>query len=223
MVAITPFTLILSILSGVLVQAIPQHQQRDDPICVAQTTITVTAPAVSDPTTIPDANEQKAAGISGNGANAEVTVTRTVTVIRTIDGVPEQTSDNGVTETVTVTSTETSTVTIQTPPETKISDPTTEPKESKSPEPAAPSPPVVHPQFDSGTKPVPYGNSSLHPSNSSSGSPHVPVPVLPKPSSTVGIQPSSEYALPAPSGYENSIYFTNWSVTLCPSFLSPSN
>ncbi|KAK7719721.1 Chitinase 4 [Diaporthe eres] len=159
-----------------------------------------------------NANEQQAAGISGNGANAEVTVTRIVTVIRTIDGVPEQTSDNGVTETVTVTSTETSTVTVQPPPETKIADLTEETQESSSPEPAVPSPPIVHPHYGNTIQPVPYGNSSSPSSNSSSGLP--PIPVLPKPSSAVGVEPYSEYALPVPSGYENSIYFTNWSVNV---------
>lgn len=188
MVAITPFTLILSILAGVLVGAIPQHQQRDDRVCIDHTTITVTAPAAADPTTPPD---------------AVVTITRTVTVVQTVDSVPEETSDNGVTETVTVFSTETSTVTVQAPLETKISDPTTEPQESQSPEPAPPSPPlppIAHPQFWNVTQPVPYGNSSLPSTNSSSGLPHTPV--LPKPSSTANFDASS--------GYENSLYFTNW-------------
>ena len=67
MFAITPFTLILSILAGVLVGAIPQHQPRDDPICVGPTTITVTAPATADPTTLPDANEQQAALVHQRG------------------------------------------------------------------------------------------------------------------------------------------------------------
>lgn len=200
MIAITPFTLILSILAGVLVGAIPQHQQRDDPICIGQTTITITAPATADSTTPPDANEQQAAGISGYGANAAVTVTRTVTVVRTVDSVPEQTSDHGVTETVTVFSTETSTVTVRPPPETKTSGLVTVPQES--PGPGSPSPPIAHPLSGNDTQPVPYGNSSLPSSNSSYGLP--PVPVLPKPSSAVGT------GTPVSSGYENSLYFTNW-------------
>lgn len=202
MVAITPFTLILLILAGVLVGAIPQHQQRDDCVCIDHTTITVTAPATTDPTTPPD---------------AVVTITRTVTVVQTVDSVPEETSDNGVTETVTVVRTETSTVTVQAPLETEISDPTAEPQESQSPEPTPPSPPIVHPQYGDATRPVPYGNSSLPSTNSSSGLPHTPV--LPKPSSTAGFDASSGYALPMSSGYENSLYFTNWLVFLPTPFL----
>lgn len=203
MVSFTPFTLILSILAGVLVGAIPQHQQRDDRVCVDHTTITVTAPAAADSTTPPD---------------AVVTITRTVTVVQTVDSVPEETSDNGVTETVTVFSTETSTVTVQAPLETKISDPTTEPQESQSPEPAPPSPPIAHPQYGDATQPVPYGNSSLPSTNSSSALPHTPV--LPKPSSTADLDASSGYALPVSSGYENSLYFTNWLVFLLTSPLT---
>lgn len=205
MISITSFTLVLSILAGVLVGAIPQHQQRDDPVCVDRT-ITVTAPSVSGPTPLPDSNEQPAAGLSENEANAVVTVTRTVTVVRTTDSVPETTSDDGVTETVTITSTETSTVTIHPLLETQIAEITTEPQESPNPEPAAPLPPIVLPHFVNATQSVPFGNSSLPSNDSSSG--------LPKPPSAVGIAPPSEYALPVPSGYENSLYFTNWSVTL---------
>lgn len=208
MVVITPFTLILLILAGVLVGAIPKHHQRDDPICVDRT-VTITAAAAANPTPLPYVNELDAA----EEAKAVVTVTRTVTVIRTVDSVPEQTSDIGVPETVTVFSTETSTVTVQPPLETGTSDPTAEPQYYSSPEPAAPSPALVRPYFGNATQPVPYGNASLPSSNSSSGLPHNPV--LPKPSSTA-LDPSLEYVLPVSSGYENSIYFTNWSVASCP-------
>lgn len=202
MISITSFSLILSILAGVLVGAIPQHQQRDGPICIDKTTITVTAPAAADPTTPPD---------------AVVTVVKTVTVVRTVDSVLEQTSNDGVTETVTVFSTETSTVTVQPPLETQISDLTTGPEGTPSPRPVAPLPPIVQPHFGNATQPVPYSNSSLPSSNSSSSLPYIPV--LPKPSSTVGTEPSSGFSLPISSGYENSLYFANWSVTQCPFFV----
>lgn len=205
MIFITPISLILSTLAGVLVGAIPQPQQRDGPICIGQTTITVvtvTVPAAADPTTPPD---------------EVVTVTETVTDVRTIDSVLEQASDYGATETVVVFTTEWVTIIVQPPIATEISDLTTGPTESPSPEPVAPLPPVVQPDFGNATNPGPNGNSSLPSSNSSSGLPHVPV--LPEPSSDAAIGPSSEFAQPvSSSGYENSLYFTNWSVTKFPSF-----
>lgn len=208
----TPFTLTLPILAVVLVGAIPQHHQRDDPICVDQTTITITAPVATDP--IPPSNsneqEQELTGLPEKGANVVVTVTSTVTVVRTIDNAPEQSLDEAVTKTVMIFSTETSTVTVEAPLETKVSDLTTEPDESLSPGPAAPLPSIVQPHF--GIEPVPYGNSSLPLNGSSSGLPHMSN--LSKPSSTAAIASSSGYALPVSPGYENSIYFTNWSVAL---------
>ena len=196
--AIASFVLIVSSSISVLVGAIPQHQPRDDPLCVDQTTITITAPAIADPTTLPEANGQ------ANGADAVTTVTRTVTVLRTIDGLPESSSDVGVTETVTVFTTETSTITVQSPLETVISDPTTEPQGSSSPAAGAPSPTIVRPHFVNASQPVPYNNSSLPSNTSSYGLPNPPI--LPK--------PSSSFAFPPSSGYENSLYFTNWLVPL---------
>lgn len=193
-----------------LVGAIPQHQQRDDPICIDQTTVTVTAPAIADPTSLPHANEKV------NAANAVTTVTRIVTVLRTIDSVPEQSSDSGITETVTVFATETNTVTVQSPVETEISDPTVEPQESSSSEAAAPRPAIARPHFSNATQPLTYDNSSLSSNNSSSGLPNPPI--LPRPSSIVGYDPPAGFALPPSSGYENSLYFTNWSVALWPPF-----
>lgn len=199
MISITPISLILSTLAGVLVGAIPQPQQRYDPICIGQTTVTVTAPAAADPTTPPD---------------EVVTVTETVTDVRTIDSVLQQASDYGVTETVLVFTTKVITVIVEPPLGTKTSDLRTGPTESPSPGPVAPLPPIVQPHFGNATQPEPNGNSSLPSSNSSSN-----LPVLPKPSSDVGFGPSSEFAQAvSSSGYENSLYFTNWSVTKFPSF-----
>jgi hypothetical protein len=204
---IASFTFFLSSSISVLVGAIPQHQQGGDPVCVDQTTITVTAaPAVSGPTKLPDVNGQ------ADGAEKFATVT----VVRTINAVPEQYFKPGITETVTitttevVTTTETSTVTVQPASETEIPDATTEPQEASVSWAAGPSPTIVHPHYVNGTQPAPYGNSSL-PSNTSSYD--LPTsPILPKPSSISTDNPSSGYVLPPSLGYENSLYFTNWSV-----------
>lgn len=200
--AIASFTLIASSSLSVLVGAIPQHQ--GNPICLDQTTITVTEPAIADPTSIPETNEQV------NGKNAVTTVTETITVIRTIEPVPEQSSDGGITETVTVFTTETGTVTVQSPLETEIPDPTTEPQESSSPEAEASSPPINRPHFGNATQPWPYDNTSLPSNTSSYGLPNPPV--LPRPSSTATSESSSGFVLPPYTGYENSLYFTNWLV-----------
>jgi hypothetical protein len=111
---------------------------------------------------------------------------------------------------VTVFTTETSTITVQSPLETVISDPTTEPQGSSSPAAGAPSPTIVRPHFVNASQPVPYNNSSL-PSNTSSYGLPTP-PILPKPSSTATDVLSSGSAFPPSSGYENSLYFTNWLV-----------
>lgn len=203
---IASFTLIISSSISVLVGAIPQHLQRGDPICVDQTTVTVTPPAIADPTSLPGANKQ------ANEANAVTTVTQTVTVVRTIDAVREQSSDTGITETVIIFTTETSTVTVQSPSETELSDLTTEPQESSSSEAVTPSPIIVRPHYSNATQPAPYDNSSLPSNTSSYGLPNPPI--LPKPSSTATDEPSPGFVLPPSSGYENSLYFTNWSVAL---------
>ncbi|KAK2610798.1 hypothetical protein N8I77_004199 [Diaporthe amygdali] len=118
MIAFTPFILTLSILAVVFGGAIPQRRS-DDPICVGQKTVTVTAPAAS-------------------------------------------------------------------------------------------SSPVVQPPLGDATQPVSYGNSSLSTSDSSSGFPNISIP--PKPYSTAAVSPSSDNAISNSSGYENSLYFTNWGI-----------
>lgn len=199
--SITSFTLVASSSISVLVGAFPQHQ--GNPICPDQTTVTVTAPSIADPTLRPDANEQI------HREKAVTTVTETITVVRTVEAVPAQSTDSEITQTVTVFTTETSTVTVQSTPETEIPDPTTEPQEYSSPEPAASPPPINRPHYGNATQPWPYDNSSL-PSNTSS--PGLPIPpISPRPSSTA-TGDSSGFVLPPSPGYENSIYFTNWLV-----------
>lgn len=209
--AIASFALVASSSIPVLVGAFPQHH--GNPACPDQTTVTVTAPAVADPTSPSDANEQV------HREKAVTTITETITVVRTVEAVPESSTDSEITQTVTVFTTETSTITVQSPPETEIPGPTTEPQESPSPEPAPSSPPINRPHFGNATQPWPYDNSSLPSNTSSSGLP-IP-PILPRPSSTATGDSYSGFVLPPSPGYENSLYFTNWSVALWPPLRSP--
>lgn len=214
MITITLFTVSPLILAALPAAAVPQHLWKDDIYCLETTTetVTITQTAADDASSSSTGPEEPL--VSAFIETITETTTETVTLTNTLTAAP--TVDAGAlesivspetkinpgpeVETVTVfnTVTDVNTVTIEILQPTRTLDPTSEPESSTSTGSAVPLPLTVQPCYVNSTV-GPYGNSSL--------TFNVSAPVVSAPPLAVPSPSSLSY-----SGYENGLYFTNWSV-----------